>query len=202
MGIVVVVVGAADAFTRLAQALPNVDVSFTSFAPAALIVDPELRGQVKSASIVQANQPTKLFVPSLGIEAAVEPVGKKADGSMNTPKALANVAWYKLGQMPGEPGNAVFAGHVNSALGLPGVFTNLSQMQVGHKVEVLGEDGDRLVYEVERVTEYYLDRAPLEEIFANSGPSRLVLITCEGDWDSTARTYDKRLVVVARLINP
>lgn len=201
IGVVTVLVGAADAFTRAADYLSGIDISFTAFAPAALIVDPSLQGVVEGGQS-EGIVPAKLRLPSIGVEAYVEHVGKKADGSMDAPKALANVAWYELGAMPGEPGNAVFAGHVNSSLGLPGVFTDLSKVRVGQKVEVLGEDGERYTYEVERVTEYNLSSAPLTEIFANTGPSKLVLITCEGEWDKEARTYNKRLVVVARLINP
>ena len=121
---------------------------------------------------------------------------------MDTPQALANVAWYAPGQKPGEKGNAVFAGHVNNALGTAGVFKELSALQKGDEVQVVGESGATLTYIVESSNEYFLDRAPLEQIFANEGSSGIALITCEGSWDPSARTYDKRLVVVARLQNP
>jgi LPXTG-site transpeptidase (sortase) family protein len=201
IGVVTVVVGAADVFTRVASFISETDLSFTAFAPGALIIDPALQGLVEGAR-TEGIVPAKLIVPSLGIEAAVEHVGKKADGSMDTPKTIANVAWYEPGSMPGEQGNAVFAGHVNNALGMAGVFKELSALRQGDTVEVVGEGGERYRYEVERVAEYHLTNAPLEEIFAKTGPSRAVLITCEGTWDKEARTYDKRLVVVARLLNP
>lgn len=201
VGVVAILVGGADAFSRLAHTFMGVDAGFFSFAPAALIVEPGLWGQIQDTSTVSFT-PTALIVPAIEVNALVEQVSIKADGSMGTPKRLADVAWYAPGSMPGEPGNAVFAGHVNNALGLPGVFTNLAKLKVGDTVEVIGEGGQVLTYAVENINEYYLESAPLAEIFARSGSSRVVLITCQGSWDQQTRTYDKRLVVVARLLNP
>lgn len=201
VGVVAVLVGGADAFSRLAHSFMGDDAGFFSFAPAALIMEPGLWGQIQGTSTVSF-VPVTLIAPTIEVEAPVEQVGTKADGSMDTPKRLADVAWYAPGPMPGESGNAVFAGHVNNALGLPGVFTNLAQLKVDDTVQVMGEGGQVLTYAVEKINEYYLENAPLAEIFTRSGPSRLVLITCQGSWDQQTRTYDKRLVVVARLLNP
>jgi len=201
VGVVAIFVGASDVFTRAATYVSTADISFSAFAPGALIVDPGLWSRVQGTTSV-AIIPATIRIPAINVEAAVEHVGKKADGSMDTPKALANVAWYAPGVKPGEEGNAVFAGHVNNALGLPGVFKELSKIKKGDTVEVEGEGGERLTYAVEEINEYLLLNAPLAEIFANSGPYSLVLVTCQGSWDSSARTYDKRLVVVARLVNP
>jgi len=201
IGVLAVVVGAADALSRLAYNFLGDDAAFFTFAPAALLVEPELWGLIEGTSTTSF-VPARLIIPKLNVTASVEQVGKKADGSMDTPKALANVAWYAPGQKPGEKGNAVFAGHVNNALGTAGVFKELSALQKGDEVQVVGESGATLTYIVESSNEYFLDRAPLEQIFANEGSSGIALITCEGSWDPSARTYDKRLVVVARLQNP
>lgn len=201
IGVAAIMVGAADVATRASALVRNADLSFSAFAPAVLLLDPSLRGAVQGAE-AEALVPLTLRVPSIGVDATVEKVGKKDDGSMGTPRQLANVAWYEPGVVPGEPGNAVFAGHVNNAFGQAGVFKKLSQVAVGDRVEVVGEGGQTYVYEVESLTEYLADNAPIEDIFAQQGPSKIALITCEGEWDPAARTYDKRLVVVAHLLNP
>ncbi len=206
VGIVAILIGATDAALRAAAYVSTADLSFTdisfsAFAPGVLVTEPGLLGRVQSTSTAIV-VPVTLRIPAINVEASVEKVGKKTDGSMDTPKKLANVAWYEPGSKPGEEGNAVFAGHVNNSLGLAGVFKDLSQLKKGDTVEVEGEGGVRLTYAVEEVSEYFLTDAPLEKIFAQTGPSSLVLVTCQGSWDSSARTYDKRLVVVARLINP
>ncbi len=192
-------IGGADAVSRLSDRLLGEEAAFTAFAPAALLFDPSLQGEVQGTSTAPII-PARVVIDSIGVDASVEQVGKTADGAMATPKALSNLGWYSLGQKPGSSGNAVFAGHVNNALGLPGVFKELSDIQRSDRVEVRGEDGVTLVYEVESIAVYKEQEAPLEEIFATQGASKIVLITCEGAWDEVTRTFDKRLVVIAKLI--
>jgi LPXTG-site transpeptidase (sortase) family protein len=199
-GLVAVLLGAADAVTRFANHFLGEDAAFNAFAPAVLLLDPTLQGEVQGAS-TGAFVPVRLTIVSIGIDAQVEQVGTTVAGAMATPKVLSNIGWYRLGSKPGEAGNAVFAGHVNNALGFPGVFKELSQIKKGDTVKVLGEKGEHLVYEVESITSYEESAAPLEEIFTNTGLSKIVLITCEGVWDEVTRTFDKRLVVVAHFKN-
>lgn len=195
-----VLVGLADVTARMSNALLGEDALFEAFAPAAAIkpssaiVVPE--AQAGSSTVLV---PARIKVPSLGINASVEEVGQRADGAMGTPADFMNVGWWAQGSKPGEEGNAVFAGHVNNALTLPGVFAHLGQINKGDYVTVSDAEGRTLVYEVSEVTLYDADQAPLRKIFANKGPSQLVLITCEGEWLEDARSFDKRLVVVARL---
>ncbi len=199
-----VCVGAADAASRFGEKVLGDDVNLFAFAPVALVQDPSLLEAVTGAPAVASVAPlvpVHIRIPSIGVNAAVEAVGKKTTGAMATPTRLSDVAWYSPGSKPGAPGNAVFAGHVNNAVGLPGVFSKLSNIEPGDVVVVEGSSGERLQYEVVQTAVYPIDQAPAEEIFKTTGSSQLVLITCEGDWDATARTYDERLVVVARLLS-
>jgi LPXTG-site transpeptidase (sortase) family protein len=197
VGVLAVVAGGVDLASRAAGAAVLSNIAFTTFAPAALLLEPELVPALEPAS-TEPLVPVRLVVPAIGVDAEVEQVGKTLQGAMATPEALANVGWYRLGAQPGAAGNAVFAGHVNNALGLAGVFKELSKLKKGDEVRVQGQDGTELVYVVERIDSYKEAEAPVEEIFATSGPTQLVLITCEGEWDEVTRTFDKRLVVVAR----
>ena len=182
VGVLCVLVGAADATSRLVNNM-GPDAAFLAFAPAAAI---------NNFPIV----PARLKIPSLGVNAKVESVGVKADGAMATPSNFDNVAWYSLGAKPGAQGSAVFAGHVNNALLKSGVFERLSQIKNGDYITVEDSAGKALVYKVSSVEEYQPD-APTDALFATTGPSRLVLITCDGEWVPSARSYDKRLVVIA-----
>ena len=121
---------------------------------------------------------------------------------MGTPKSINNVGWYSLGPKPGEAGNTVMDGHVNNALSLPGVFAHLSQLALGSYITVTDKNGHALVYKVIQINTYPTKDAPLRQIFAETGPSQLVLITCDGDWVDQDHSFDKRLVVVARLMHP
>jgi sortase A len=144
--------------------------------------------------------PVRIKIPSIGVDANVEQVGLKADGSMDTPKDFGDTAWYKDGPLPGTAGNAVIDGHVNNALTKAGVFENLSKVNAGDYVSVYDAQGHALLYSITRVVDYPYDNAPLAEVFSSQGPSQLVIITCDGDWVSSAHSYNQRLVVYAVLI--
>lgn len=197
-GIFVVLVGLADVTSRVAHAALGDDALFDAFAPAAAIKPSAAIVPAVSASSTGAFVPALLKVPSLGISAKVEEVGRKADGSMGTPADFMDVGWWGEGSKPGAAGSAVFDGHVNNALTKAGVFEHLSQVHKGDYVTVSDASGRTLVYEVSEVSLYGADQAPLADIFSKTGPSQLVLITCDGEWVQDERSFDKRLVVVAR----
>jgi LPXTG-site transpeptidase (sortase) family protein len=202
-GVLAVLVGAADVMARISREAFGNNASFMAFAPAAALIDPSLLTPAAlplATTSVSSLTPIRLQVPALGIDAKVESVGKKSDGSMGTPSTWQNVAWYDLGPKPGEPGNAVIDGHVDNALTTAGVFQHLSQIGLGDVVEVSDAEGHQLRYSVSAINEYAVNGAPTGSIFATSGPSQLVLITCDGNWDASLHEFDKRLVVVARLI--
>lgn len=200
IGIFVVLVGLADVVSRLAGKTLGDDALFNAFAPAGALKSAPAPVLVPEASASSTGPlvPAVLKVPSLGIAARVEEVGRKGDGSMGTPADFMNVGWWSEGSKPGEEGSAVFDGHVNNALTKAGVFEHLSQIHKGDYVTVSDAEGRTLVYEVSEVSLYDTDQAPLASIFATTGPSQLVLITCEGEWVQDERSFDKRLVVVAR----
>ena len=198
VGIFVILVGLADVTSRVSTSVLGEDALFDAFAPAAAIRPTSAAAPASSVGTTAAFVPARLKVPSLGIDAKVEEVGQRADGSMGTPADFMNVGWWSGGQKPGAPGNAVFDGHVNNALTKSGVFEHLSQVHKGDYVTVSDADGHTLVYEVQEVTLYDTDQAPLAAIFTKTGPSQLVLITCEGEWLEEEHSFDKRLVVVAR----
>jgi LPXTG-site transpeptidase (sortase) family protein len=118
---------------------------------------------------------------------------------MATPGNFTDVAWYKYGPAPGQPGDAVFDGHLDNGLGLPGVFKNLHNLRVGDDVAVEDANGTVLHFKVSDVESYPLEDAPAGDIFSESGPPRLTLITCDGVWEQQEKTYDHRLVITALL---
>ncbi|MCX6820096.1 MAG: class F sortase [Candidatus Adlerbacteria bacterium] len=194
VGVAVVLVGAANILSRVAGTTLEGSAVQTAFAPAASLL--LLPAGVATTTPLT---PARIKIPSIGVDAVVEHVGRKTDGSMATPAAFGNVGWYELGAQPGMPGNAVFAGHVNNALTKSGVFEHLSDVKVGDYVTVADAAGKTLVYVVTETDQYPAEQAPATSIFSPNGPTQLVLITCDGAWDAAAHSYDKRFVVYARL---
>lgn len=142
--------------------------------------------------------PLGLHVPSLGIDASVQHVGLGKSGNMAVPTNYSDVGWYRAGAKPGQPGNAVFDGHVDNGFGFAGVFTKLETIKPGAEV-LVDYASSTTRFTVTRVERYAKDAVPTGEIFTATGMPGLVLITCEGDWLQSQKTYDHRLVVYATL---
>jgi LPXTG-site transpeptidase (sortase) family protein len=196
VGVLVVLIGAADLAARASRSVFGAQGLTLAFAPAIAGIDPSI---VASASATSSELvPARLRVPSIGVDAPVELVGTNADGTMGTPKKFGDVAWYAAGGKPGGQGNAVFAGHVDNALTTSGVFEHLSQVSVGDYITVSDAAGKTLIYKVVSTNAYPVEEAPAADIFATSGPSQLVLITCTGEWVPGERQFSERLVVLAR----
>ena len=135
----------------------------------------------------------------MDIDADVQHVGVKADGSMGTPSNFTDVAWYKYGTIPGQRGSAVIDGHVDNGLSLPGVFKRLGELEIGDDVYVEQKNGSKMRFVVVDIKHFPYDEAPRELIFGRSDAVRLNLVTCEGDWIRQQKTYSERLVVFTEL---
>jgi sortase (surface protein transpeptidase) len=131
----------------------------------------------------------------LGIDAPVIAVGVDQAGTMDVPSNVTEVAWYRFGARPGEPGAAVLAAHVDLAGSGPGVFFHLDRLQVDDLVVVQFEDDSVRSFTVvaaERVPKTDLD---LEVLFSRSGSPIVYLVTCGGAFNPQIRRYDDNVVV-------
>lgn len=139
--------------------------------------------------------PMRLLIPSLALDAQVEPLGVDATGAMDTPHNLWDVGWFQPGPAPGSPGDAVIDGHV----GLPGyplIFSTLARLPAGAELIVVHADGLRSHFSVSAIGSWPADSHPAG-LFATGGPARLSLITCTGPYDRSNQTYADRLIVEA-----
>jgi sortase A len=144
--------------------------------------------------------PSRLLIPSLSIDAEVQHVGVTSKGQMAVPNNFKDVGWYRHGALPGGAGNAVFAGHLDNAVGLAGVFKNLKSINIGDDIYVTDASGDSINFRVTKKELYDYNEPATERIFGSSETANLILITCEGDWDQSIKQYVNRLVVFATLI--
>lgn len=145
--------------------------------------------------------PTQLRIPAIGVNAKVEHVGRAANGAMDVPKDVFNVAWFDIGVKPGNSGNAVIDGHLDGYNIPAAVFINLDRLQPGNKVYVRDDKGKELIFEVYGKQVYDYDKAPLDKIFGSAFEPHLNLITCNGTFDNKNKNYSQRLVVFTKLVN-
>lgn len=174
-------------------------VHATLYAPEAEVIDPAAAAQAPARKVSTSALPARLIIPALNINASVQQVGVKADGSMGTPNNFTDVAWYKYGVVPGQEGTAFIDGHVDNGLSLAGVFKHLADINVGDDVYVQKQNGTKLHFVVIDVKSYPYTGVPMQEMAGQIDAARLDLITCEGTWVSKDKTYDERLVVYTKL---
>jgi LPXTG-site transpeptidase (sortase) family protein len=141
--------------------------------------------------------PVRLVIPAINLDAKIEARGLDSKRSLDTPKDFHDVAWYKLGPRPGDPGNAVMNGHVNWWTG-DAVFTHLSRLRAGDEVRVVRADGGVVVFKVTGKSTVDAN-ARVASLFAPSAQATLTLITCTGIWNALTQSDTQRLLVSAAL---
>lgn len=151
------------------------------------------------ANTRENSKPLKLKIPSLGVDAAVLPMGLTPKGAMEDPKDPMDTGWFELGPSPGETGNAVIAGHRGWKIG-PAVFDSLHKIKIGDEVMVVNEKNEVLVFKVRETRVFGAEEKVPEVWFSESG-YHLNLITCSGKRNILTGSSEKRLVVFTDLIS-
>ena len=140
--------------------------------------------------------PVAVRIPAHDVVSRVVPVGvDQGTGELSVPADPAEVGWYQFGSTPGAAGTAVLAGHLDWK-GRPGAFIHLDEVQPGERIEVDLGDGTSHAFVVAE-THLILKTELPPDLFARTGPSKLVLITCGGEFDRSVRRYKQNVVVVA-----
>ncbi|MFC7612972.1 class F sortase [Actinokineospora soli] len=119
------------------------------------------------------------------------------DATLPVPESLREATWWGADLAAAE-GATVLAGHVNWR-GRTGPFAELWDARVGDQVSVVDPAGATWAYRVSEVVTLAKDDLPAraEELFGQSGPHRLVLVTCGGRWVGGADGYESNRIVVA-----
>lgn len=169
----------------------------------ALISPPVTQNQISKPEIIRQVQerpgiPQRLIINKIGVDTNIESVAEDTQGRMAVPKEVNNVGWYQLGFRPGEMGNAVIDGHLDSPTA-PAVFYNLTSLTPGDEITVVDGQGEQRKFIVTGIKYYPFDLLPLQEIFGPADKPHLNLITCTGIWDSINKNYSQRVVVYSEI---
>jgi hypothetical protein len=146
-----------------------------------------------------ANPPARLAIPAISLTAPVEQVGIVPDsGEFQVPSDVDIVGWYRFGPgLEATAGSIVIAGHVDGAGQGEGAFFRLAELAPGDRIELLDAAGTRFAFDVVAREVHPKNELPLARYFSRSGPVRLTLITCGGEFDSGSRRYADNIVVTA-----
>jgi hypothetical protein len=160
-----------------------------------------LNGAQRVSSGLPRAAPTSISIPRIGVRANIMTLGTNSDGTVQVPpldQALL-AGWYEPGPSPGEPGNSVIVGHVDSAAIGPAVFFSLGALQPGDTVSVERADGRTATFRVDSVASYPKDAFPTEQVYGPSDRPGLRVITCGGQFDEATGDYPDNVIVFASL---
>jgi hypothetical protein len=150
---------------------------------------------VEASEVAQLPPPSRVRIPAIGVDAAMESLDVDQAGVLKSPIDYAKPGWYAGGIAPGEVGPAVIAGHVDSTRG-PAVFYRLRDLKPGDQIEVAR--GDQWVkFRVVASERYPKNQFPTERVYRPTPVPELRLITCGGTFDRSRRSYADNIVVYA-----
>lgn len=172
-------------------------------SPAVPGVAPDSTVAVTAAAPVPVAQAHPVFIgiTSIGVWAGLVDLGLNADRTLQTPTDFGTAGWFTGGPIPGAPGPAVIAGHVDSTAG-PAVFYRLAELRPGDSVEIRRRDGSTVAFTVTTVQQFAKDTFPAADVYRWVDQPALRLITCGGDFDSDSGHYRDDIVVFAELATP
>jgi LPXTG-site transpeptidase (sortase) family protein len=141
-------------------------------------------------------------VPSVGIDAAVRPVGVDEHGALSIPGDPTVTGWYRFGPAPGSAhGSAVLVGHVDGDTGALGEFAALYEVRPGDRVEVQRVGAEPTTYRVVSRSTVPKDELP-SSVFRRAGSPVLTLITCAPPFRPALGGYQANLIVTAKPPQP
>lgn len=142
--------------------------------------------------------PMRLEIPKISVNAPVDSVGLTPDGAVGVPVGPIDVAWFDLGPRPGDDGNAIIDGHYGHWINGGGsVFDNLNKLSPGDKIYIVDGTGATVTFVVRKLQTYTQNESAREVFISSDGKAHLNLITCQGTWIESQKTYTNRLVVFA-----
>ncbi|MEH0845415.1 class F sortase [Micromonospora sp. CPCC 205711] len=153
--------------------------------------------------VLARSEPVRIDIPAIGVHADLVPVAGDPNGTLEVPPLdRPSVAgWYRPGASPGEAGNAVIVGHVDTR-DSPAVFFNLGRLRPGDTIRVTRADGRVASFAVDGVGAYPKRSFPTAMVYGPGGAGAgLRLVTCGGRFDERARDYSDNIVVRATAVS-
>jgi sortase A len=150
---------------------------------------------------VAPNAPRYLKIPKLGIKARIVSVGETPEGAVDVPANIHDVGWYMGSKnINSENGAGFLVGHVSGYTNT-GVFYELSKLSSGDAIIVEKGNGEEISFNVFERNDYSVDnvdmRRALRQSSRHSDRLNINLMTCSGDFNAEADTYESRSMISA-----
>lgn len=151
----------------------------------------------------QANDPKKIVITSVGIDAYVQNVGVDQNKQIAVPGNVYIAGWFVDSVRPGEKGLSIIDGHIDGRTQQGAVFKNLPNVSVGDEATIIFGDGTEKHFRVLKTVDVPANKTAASALFSQEPKvsSQLNLITCVGLFDTTTNQYKNRFIVSLELID-
>jgi len=178
--------------TQVSTSLPTGGPTVPTTAPSPAIVPAGANGTTATTALY----PIAVSIPAAHIQATLQMLSLNSSGALNPPTDLTQAGWYTGSSVPGQPGPAVLAGHVDSTTG-PAVFYRLEYLRAGDTITVTLSDQSTVQFVVTAVASYPKDDFPTTSVYGPVPDPELRVITCGGSFANGH--YLNNIVVYAKL---
>jgi LPXTG-site transpeptidase (sortase) family protein len=184
--------------------LPPVPLPASAMADTSVDETPISRATLDSYK-VPATHPRYISIPSLNIDKSrVMSVGLTKNNLLDTPKNIADTAWFNKSSTPGMGYGAVVIDGHNGGVTKDGVFAKLANLKKNDSIKVERGDGKKFEYLVVENTTMTLDetnKIGMKKMIVSADPTKegLNLMTCAGNWVPRDKVFDKRVMIRAVL---
>lgn len=161
---------------------------------------PALRQSTKLATF--SEQPTRLAIKSIGVDAPIVALGLTKNGDMEAPNNNTDIGWYYQSAKAGETEYAMLLDGHRGVAGQWGVLRYLGDVRQRDEIGITTESGRTVSYQVREIVTERVDQVDMRRALLPYAPGSqsLTLITCDGSYNQAKNVYDKRTIVYAERI--
>ncbi|MFJ3967225.1 sortase domain-bontaining protein [Streptomyces parvus] len=115
--------------------------------------------------VLDPSPPVRITAQAVGLDAAVDTVGTAEDGTVALPDEGDRAGWYSASVTPGQRGNTMLVGHVDTTRG-PAAFYTLGALRKGDHITVHRRDKSIARFTVTALNVYERDNFPSTSVYA------------------------------------
>ncbi|MEU3458343.1 class F sortase [Streptomyces sp. NPDC006733] len=147
------------------------------------------------AATTTDNTPTRVKIPSLGVDSSLLRLGLNTDQTVQVPPSDQGMTagWYVNSAVPGERGASVVIGHNNTRYG-KAVFHDLQKIKKGADIAITGTNGKTTHFTVTTTETVSKKSFPTQKVYTPTPTPTLRLITCDGSMDPNGHPVDNLIV--------
>jgi sortase (surface protein transpeptidase) len=147
------------------------------------------------------NDPKKIRIESVGIDAFIQNVGVDQNNEVAVPNNIYIAGWFVNSVRPGDKGLSIIDGHIDGITQEGAVFKALPNIANGAEISI--ESGDGTIKKFKVIDTQTVAAEKAASVLFSQKPkvsNQLNLITCVGDFNNQTNRYADRFIVMAEAL--